>query len=89
MIILHTYDSHIFNIKMWILKMCNTKNMVFFPLFFTWQIALKAWNFFSSSVIARASGSVLTNCLIGKITPLNCVAVLHSSSYIIPKLICK
>lgn len=87
MIIWHTYDSHIFNIKIWILKMCNTKNMGFL-YFVTWQIALKAWNFFSPSVIARASGSVLTNCLIGKITPLNCVAVLHSSSYIIRKIIC-
>lgn len=30
--------------------------------------------------MARASGSVLTDCLMGNKTPLNCVAVLRSSS---------
>jgi hypothetical protein len=47
------------------------KNVRQLTINLTWQIALKALNFFSSAVIARASGSLLTDCWMGNITPFN------------------
>lgn len=62
----HTY----LNAKMWILIMCIIC-LIKKKIFFTWNIALKALNFFSSSVIARATGSVPTDCLMGNMAPFN------------------